>query len=171
MKPEPTLERDDDNGPFLPDYLLFQLAAASAAASERFHAIVRENGLRVPEYRALVCLNDEDGLMVTRLAEMALLEQSRMTRIIVQMDRDGFVTRISDPQDRRRVRVHLTEKGRALAGRMVTLARAHEADLLRAMPGRAGAQLKRLLSEFRTALAAREHQDRPDASGDTPPLT
>ena len=47
-----------DTGEFVPGYLLYLLAAASDAASAQFHAHVRTEGLRVPEWRVLACLND-----------------------------------------------------------------------------------------------------------------
>ena len=70
---------------FVADYLLYLLAAASEAASAQFHDKVRKAGLRVPEWRVLASLHDSDGAMITNLAKIALAEQSRLTRIIVQM--------------------------------------------------------------------------------------
>ena len=84
-------ERSDER--FVSNYLLYLLAAASDAASAQFHERVREQGLRVPEWRVLACLVDNDGEMITRLAEFSLIEQSRLTRIIDQMDDKGWVTR------------------------------------------------------------------------------
>ncbi|WP_043766957.1 MarR family winged helix-turn-helix transcriptional regulator [Roseivivax isoporae] len=140
--------------PFLPDYVLFLLASTSAAASEEFHAEVRANGLRVPEWRVLACLSDADGQMVTRLAALSLMEQSRLTRIIDQMDARGLVERRSDAADRRRVRVFLTPAGADLARRMIDKARAHETALLDRLPGGSGRELKRLLRVVYRELCA-----------------
>jgi hypothetical protein len=78
---------DDPKAPFVPNYLLYLLAAASEAASARFHSHVRTRGLRVPEWRVMACLTDTDGSMVTELARYAMIEQSRLTKIIIQMDK------------------------------------------------------------------------------------
>ena len=67
---------------FVENYLLYLLAAASEKASADFHEEVRAAGVRVPEWRVLACLADEDGAMITHLAALALAEQSRLTRII-----------------------------------------------------------------------------------------
>ncbi len=142
--------------PFLPNYLLFLLATTSAAASAEFHEIVRERGLRVPEWRVLACLHDEDGQMVTRLAALALMEQSHLTRVIDQMDARGLVERRSDARDRRRVRLHLTESGRILAQEMVAEARNHERRFLRRLPDGAGAELKRLLGRIYAEVSGDE---------------
>lgn len=115
---------------FVSNYLLYLLAAASEAASAQFHEQVRQQGLRVPEWRVLACLVDHDGEMITRLAEFSLIEQSRLTRIIDQMDERGLVSRRSDAQDKRRVRVYLTAKGKKLSTRLVEQARLHEKEML-----------------------------------------
>ena len=110
---------------FVADYLLYLLAAASDGASAQFHKTVRARGLRVPEWRVLACLFDRDGAMITHLARIALVEQSRLTRIIAQMEERGLVRRQSDPKDGRRVRVFLTPSGRALKARPRHLRRAN----------------------------------------------
>ncbi|SDI36726.1 MarR family winged helix-turn-helix transcriptional regulator [Lutimaribacter saemankumensis] len=131
---------------FVSNYLLYLLAAASEAASAQFHAEVRQKGLRVPEWRVLAWLHDRDGEMITRLARISLIEQSRLTKIIIQMEERGLVTRQGDAQDRRRVRVWLTNKGRTLAQGLVADARIHEAQVLSILEGGDGARLKPALS-------------------------
>lgn len=133
---------DAPTPPFVPNYLLYLLAAASEAASERFHAHVRTKGLRVPEWRIMACLIDTDGSMVTELARYAMIEQSRLTKIIIQMDTRGLVTRRSDPKDGRRVRVFLTAQGRALAEELVADAKIDEQELLKSFQGGQGDRIK-----------------------------
>ena len=112
-------QADQTSEAFVSSYLLYLLAASSDAASAQFHKIVRDKGLRVPEWRVIACLYDQDGLMTTKLADYALMEQSRLTRILDQMDQKGWVERRIDPEDRRRVRVHLTDTGKGLAKSLV----------------------------------------------------
>ena len=137
---------------FLEDYLLFLLAAASASASAGFHQIIRENGLRVPEWRALACLHDKDGQMITRLAALALMEQSAMTRVIERMEERNLVERRGDTRDRRRVRVHLAPEGRALVETLVAEARSHEARVLALLPRGEHQRLKQSLAHLIRAL-------------------
>ncbi len=139
---------------FVSDYLLYLLAAASEAASGQFHQTVRKAGLRVPEWRVLACLMDRDGEMITLLAQLALVEQSRLTRIIVQMEERGLVTRRGDPQDRRRVRVYLTDEGQRLGSDLVAQARVHEEALMQRLHDGDGAHLKPALRSLMSALNA-----------------
>lgn len=143
---ENRLGKTEAEQPFVTSYLLYLLAAVSDRASAEFHAHARAAGLRVPEWRVLACLTDEDGAMVTRLARLSLMEQSRLTRIIDQMADRGLVTRRSDPQDRRRVRVFLTESGGALARGLREDAKAHEARILDRLTAEDAVRIKTLLS-------------------------
>lgn len=143
---EPAPER------FLEDYLLFLLAAASASASAGFHQIIRDHGLRVPEWRALACLHDQDGQMITRLAALALMEQSAMTRVIERMEERELVERRGDIRDRRRVRVFLAPQGRALVTALVDKARGHEASIMALLPTAERQRLKRSLARLIEAL-------------------
>jgi DNA-binding MarR family transcriptional regulator len=124
------LKKTESQNPFVESYLLYLLAAVSDKASAEFHAQVRDSGLRAIEWRVLAILMDRDGAMITRLAEYALVEQSRLTRIIAQMDERGLVTRQSDADDGRRVRVFLTAAGRRKGKSLIDDARQHEQALL-----------------------------------------
>lgn len=133
---------------FVSNYLLYLLAAASDAASAQFHDHIRAQGLRVVEWRVLGCLNEGNGQMITRLAKVALYEQSRMTRIIEKMEDRGLVERRPDPEDGRRVRVHLTEKGKNISDRLVRDAGNHEKKLLEAVAHEEGSDIKSVLKSL-----------------------
>lgn len=145
----------DDKSGFVSSYLLYLLAAASEGASAEFHAKVRDQGLRVPEWRVLAILVEQDGAMITRLAKFALMEQSRLTRIIDQMIEKGFVRRAADKDDGRRVRIWLTADGRRRAEALVRDARGHEADILSSLPAAEAERLKPALASLIEALEAR----------------
>ena len=137
---------DTKNETFVDSYLLYLLAAASRKASEQFHARIRQNGLRVPEWRVLASLMDKNGAMVTRLADIALMEQSRLTHIIDQMDKRGLVTRKYDATDGRRKRVFLTDQGRELGARLIVEAREHESGLLQSLADTDAERIKPVLT-------------------------
>ena len=140
--------------PFVRSYLLYLLAASSEQASEQFHKVVRSKGLRVPEWRVIASLYDQDGLMTTKLADYALAEQSRLTRIIDQMDRKGYVERRPGKDDGRKVMVHLTATGQALASELVAEARRHERRLLDVLEDTDADRLKPALQALLDRLSA-----------------
>ncbi|MCR9134784.1 MAG: MarR family winged helix-turn-helix transcriptional regulator [Alphaproteobacteria bacterium] len=154
MTDGPTQPDQTDDG-FVSSYLLYLLAASSDAASAEFHAHVRRAGLRVPEWRVLACLGDRDGQMITRLADIALVEQSRLTRIIDQMVTRGLLVRRDDQEDKRRVRIYLTAEGAALSKKLVADAKVHEKTLLAALPADCATALKPALAALLEGLASR----------------
>ncbi|SDQ97497.1 MarR family transcriptional regulator [Pseudovibrio sp. Tun.PSC04-5.I4] len=133
---------------FVDGYLLYLLASASHLASGQFHEEIRDADVRVPEWRVLACLLDNDGQMVTQLAHFALMEQSHLTKTIDQMADRGLVLRKTDEIDRRRVRIYLSDKGRELSDRLVTQARDHEARLIKQLKAGDVSRVKRFLSHM-----------------------
>lgn len=64
--------------------------------------------------RILYVLWQEDGLSVIELARRTGLAKTTLTSMLDRMNRKGFLERAADKQDRRIIRIFLTEKARAL---------------------------------------------------------
>ncbi|MEU0112682.1 MarR family transcriptional regulator [Streptomyces bobili] len=60
---------------------------------------------------------------VQEIAERVHLSQSALSRLIARLEKDGLVGRAMCPEDRRGVRVALTERGRALHGEVLPVQR------------------------------------------------
>jgi len=88
------------------------------------------------------------------LADYALAEQSRLTRIVDQMDAKGLVKRKPGLDDRRKVTVHLTAKGKTLAKVLVEKARKHEQSVLDLLDDTDAAVLKPALQTLLAKLAS-----------------
>jgi len=131
---------------FVDDYLLYLLARTSHVISAEFHDRLRLRGVSVPVWRVLASLQGSaDGETVTGLAELCLLQQPTMTKLLDRMVRDDLVERAADSRDRRVVRVRLTIAGAALVGQLTEAARAHEAEVLARHPDAEAMALKALL--------------------------
>jgi len=61
---------------------------------------------------SLISLWNEDALKVVDLGKRSGLEASTMSGLLDRMERDGLVTRVPDPSDRRVLRINLTDEGR-----------------------------------------------------------
>jgi 3-hydroxy-9,10-secoandrosta-1,3,5(10)-triene-9,17-dione monooxygenase reductase component len=133
------------SGSFARNYLSYLLARASFNVSSDFHARLKEWDLTVPEWRVLACLMDVEGLSVGELAAMALMKQPGLTKVLDRMERDGFLKRQSASDDRRRVTLHLTAKGRTRVKPVQTAALAHEAELLKQFSDSERATIKHAL--------------------------
>jgi 3-hydroxy-9,10-secoandrosta-1,3,5(10)-triene-9,17-dione monooxygenase reductase component len=122
--------RPAGSGSFAEDYLSYLLSRAAHIVASGFHKKLKSWKLTIPEYRVLACLTGAEGMGVGDLAAMAIMEQSRMTKILDRMQRQGLVERRSDAHDKRRVLIHLTDPGRKRAQPVLRAAKAHEADML-----------------------------------------
>jgi len=70
------------------------------------------------QWRALKRMYHEPGLTQTDLAEYLEMEAIAVGRVIDRLQNAGFVERRADPQDRRRWRLHLTDKAHRVADDM-----------------------------------------------------
>jgi DNA-binding MarR family transcriptional regulator len=145
-------------GAFVEDYLLYLLARVSHVLSGEFHNQLRRRSVGVPVWRVLASLSGSKGETVTGLAEVCLLQQPTMTKLLDRMVRDGLVTRTQDARDRRVVRVALTPKGEGLAKELIEAARQHETTVLARFPEMEAMDLKALL---RSVL---DRETRPNAA-------
>ena len=132
-------------GIFVEDYLLYLLARVSHVLSGEFHQQLRRRGVAVPVWRVLASLTGSKGETVTGLAEVCLLQQPTMTKLLDRMVRDELVVRSQDARDRRVVRVALTPKGEALATELTRAAKQHEATVIARFPDMESAEMKAVL--------------------------
>ena len=121
-------------GAFVEDYLLYLLARASHVLSGEFHQQLRRRSVAVPVWRVLASLSGSTGETVTGLAEVCLLQQPTMTKLLDRMARGGLVSRAQDPRDRRLVRVALTPDGEAKAAELAAAAERYDAEVLARHP-------------------------------------
>ena len=117
-------------GRFVDGYLAALLAQASQLISSEFHEVVRRHGLSVSEWRVLASLAGSDGISIGQLAQLALLKQPTMTRMLDRMEARGQVARFAHDGDRRVTLVRITADGNRTVSRLIALAHAHEARVL-----------------------------------------
>ena len=98
--------------------------------NEGMSEVMENAGLTVPKMRALSVLVAKGALPLGDLAVLAISEQSTMSRIVDQMERDGLVSRTPSQTDHRVRVVDLTEAGRALHDRLWPIFAAGQDKLL-----------------------------------------
>jgi DNA-binding MarR family transcriptional regulator len=142
-------------------------ASAPAVATQRLaqllsqaeHGVTRQlgrvldgEGCSVEQWRALVLLADGVSHSMSEVAEFALLPAPTLTRLIDRMVADNLAYRTVDPQDRRRVLVHITPRGRALQKRLAGRIESSQAAILAEADPDDVAQLAALLSDLANRL-------------------
>ncbi len=134
---------------FIDDYLLYLLARASHQASRQFHQVIKAQGVPVPQWRVLATLNDGPRT-IGDLAEITLIQQPTLTKLIDRMAREDLVRRQPHGQDGRKVVVAIAGRGEALVRKLLPQAKRHETGVLAGYDGDEAATLKRIL---RTLIA------------------
>lgn len=85
-------------------------------------------------WRALALLADRSGHPMSEIARFVMLPSPSLTRLIDAMVADNLVHRRVDPDDRRRVLIHITPRGLALHKRLAQRIE-HERNLVPAECG------------------------------------
>ena len=116
--------------PFVDDYLPALLALASQLISSEFHAVARSHGFSVSEWRVLASLAGFDAVSTGQLAQISLMKQPTLTRLLDRMVRDGHVERLDHGGDRRVTLVRITPAGGRTVAKLMDLAREHERRVL-----------------------------------------
>ena len=86
----------------------------SSIINLRKEAVLNEHGLTHGRFHLLMLLKREEpghSLSPSELAKRTGVTRGTMTQFIDAIEKDGFVTRVEDPKDRRGMLVELTEKG------------------------------------------------------------
>jgi DNA-binding MarR family transcriptional regulator len=83
-----------------------------------WHAISRMYNMQANQHDfttstgfVLLNINQQEGIPATKIAPLLGLESRSLTRILKTMEEDGLIYRQADQQDKRSVRIFLTEKG------------------------------------------------------------
>jgi DNA-binding MarR family transcriptional regulator len=90
----------------------------------------------------LMVLDDEGPLRISALTAASGVSQPAMTELVARLQREGLVTRLSDPQDARATLVDITARGRA-----------HRVKLQKSIHDRLIALLDMLPAESRATLS------------------
>jgi DNA-binding MarR family transcriptional regulator len=104
--------------------------------------LLRELAMEDPPYRS------SPG----RLAKREGLSSGAMTNRLDQLEKAGLVRRLPDPDDRRALKVELTEKGHKLWADSLSAQANKEANLAASLDERELAQLNKLLRKVLTGL-------------------
>jgi len=143
---------------FVDDYLPALLAQASQLISGEFHRVVTEKGLTVSEWRVLATLAGGEPMSIGRLAQITVMKQPTVTRVLDRMEAAGHVARLAHGGDRRVTLVSITPSGSKLVAGLIPLAREHERRVLEPFGAKRAAELKDTLTHL-----IEMHKDTPKA--------
>ena len=85
----------------------------SRRVSQIYDQYLERHGLTITQFGLLAYLNRFDGISIGALADKLIMDPTTLTRNLRPLERQGLVEPSPDPNDRRSVRLRLTEKGLA----------------------------------------------------------
>lgn len=101
----------------LDNQLCFALYSASLAMTKLYKPLLDKLGLTYPQYLVMLALWEEDAQMVSALGQRLSLDSGTLTPLLKRLESSGFVSRVRDTADERRVHIVLTAAGRRLKAR------------------------------------------------------
>jgi DNA-binding MarR family transcriptional regulator len=113
---------------FRADSLGYQVNHLARLLAQDLAARIAPHGVVPGQFAQLLALFEEDGLMQRELYDQVRIEQPTMANTLRRLQRDGLVRCDPDLTDRRRIRVHLTERARVIEADLIAAARAVNAE-------------------------------------------
>lgn len=125
-----------------------QLARVSKSVGRAFNAALAEAGGSLPVWLVLSSLRSAQWRSQLELAQALGIEGATLTRHLDGLEEAGLVRRMRDPDDRRAVRVELTNDGSALHGRLLDVVIRFNRRLLRGLEASELEQLRAVLDRL-----------------------
>lgn len=94
-------------------YPFFQLNRAANRYNQLIEAELRAIGLEVLAWRVLMILGEQSPLPAAKVADLAVINLSTLTRLIARMKKSDLVETATSQSDRRVTEIRLTEAGQA----------------------------------------------------------
>jgi DNA-binding MarR family transcriptional regulator len=101
--------------------LCFALYSASLAMTKLYKPLLEPLGLTYPQYLVMLVLWEGDGITVSQIGERLALDSGTLTPLLKRLEAAGFVQRLRDTADERRVLLKLGATGRTLKSRALKL--------------------------------------------------
>lgn len=98
----------------LKNQLCFPLYAASRKIVGAYTPYLKPLGITYTQYITFMVLWEQDDIPVGDICAKLRLDNGTVTPLLKKMEDEGFITRVRDASDERRVKIRLTDAGRAM---------------------------------------------------------
>ncbi|HEV7307659.1 MarR family transcriptional regulator [Ensifer sp.] len=116
-------QNTDDDPLALDSFLCFAVYSANHAFTRIYKPLLESLDLTYPQYLVMVVLWEKDDRTVGGLGERLFLESSTLTPLLKRLEAAGYIARVRDKADERQVRVQLTDMGKALRSKAISVPR------------------------------------------------
>jgi len=103
-----------DASPVLPENIGFHIRIVQMRIFREFYRVFEGSGVTPGMHTVLAIIRDNPGMRQRTLAELLMVREPNMTRMIQGLQASGLISRDVDKTDRRAFHLVLTDKGMAL---------------------------------------------------------
>ena len=132
----------------------FLLKDTTRRYTRRFEERAQALSLTLAQCRALLHLENNEGVSQKRLSELTELDPMTLVRILDRMEADGWVQRRFDPADRRAHTLWLTPKSKPVLEHIARLVTETRAETLHGLSNEERAKLIELLERVHANLSS-----------------
>ena len=136
---------------FLP-YQLSVIASRVSRGLARLYAVRFD--LTVPEWRIMTVLGRFPGISANEVCELTAMDKVRVSRGVARLLQFEPIRRVSDPSDRRRSKLYLSDTGQQVYEQIIPVAHAYEDKLMAGLDENEGRTLENLLGKIESGVAA-----------------
>jgi DNA-binding MarR family transcriptional regulator len=136
-----------------PEDLRSLLRRASRMAGRHYRAQLARFDLSASQATALLFLNERDGSTLRDLADAISADLATASALVDRLMSQGLIVRETDPADRRRARLLLSEAATELLAPLAEATRETNAMLVNALGQKRSAELAVVLTELIDAVA------------------
>ncbi len=130
------------------DCIIFQLAKAYQKAHGLFKKRLLPYGLTPIQHLILEALWLEDGISQKDIGMRLVLDRATLSGVLDRMSSGGWITKEQDPEDKRTLRICLTDKGKDLTSNLAGERNQANEELLSGLNLEEKILLKRLLRDI-----------------------
>lgn len=123
---------------------------------KRGRDILSDFDITTPQFLALVVLKDRPGITMGELCERLYLACSTATDLIDRMEKNGYLERNRDADDRRVIRLSITEKGQNIIDQVINARRRYVDSILKQLTQEEIDQLAQALEKLDALMVAGE---------------
>jgi DNA-binding MarR family transcriptional regulator len=133
------------------DSLGFLLAMAAKKTVSRFGQLMKEKGIELGHggWIVLSRLWEEDGLNQQQISERSNVAKPNISTYADALEKEGYLLRTEDQEDRRNYRLYLTDKGKSLKEPCQQIAIQSNEETLSPLNDAEKRELLRLLKKIR----------------------
>jgi DNA-binding MarR family transcriptional regulator len=101
-------------GPKLNEQVCYSLYSTSRAITQAYKALLDPLNLTYPQYVVMMALWEEDGLMISKVADITGIGNATLSPLLKRLETNGYIERRSEDSDERQKLITLTKVGKTL---------------------------------------------------------